>query len=321
MCSITDQIDGRRVVASISGGKDSAAMSLWLTEQGIDHDRVFIDTGWEHPATYDYLRGELTRVIGPITELRGELLMEDLIRKKGMFPSRQQRFCTQQLKVFPTQRYLASLDGDHINAVGIRAGESRARSHMSEWEWSKGFDCETWRPLIRWSEQDVFDAHARHGLKPNPLYLLGAQRVGCWPCLYARKAEIRMVADLTPERIDTMRDLETEVTDLAAARYAKKGETFESLGYSHPSWFQDPRPKKQPCRDCGGKGCDVCAHRGTRRYGGCMPIDKVVEWARGGDQRELFAAPYSEQGCMRWGLCETDYMTHAIDVVMSGGTT
>ena len=28
-------------------------MSLWLTEQGIEHDRVFLDTGWEHADTYD----------------------------------------------------------------------------------------------------------------------------------------------------------------------------------------------------------------------------------------------------------------------------
>src|SRR5258708_6462847 len=50
----------RRVAASISGGKDSAAMGLWLMEQGIDYDRVFADTGWEHPKTYEYLRGPLT---------------------------------------------------------------------------------------------------------------------------------------------------------------------------------------------------------------------------------------------------------------------
>ncbi len=44
MSDLTTRIAGRRVVASISGGKDSAAMSLWLTDQGIDHDRVFCDT-------------------------------------------------------------------------------------------------------------------------------------------------------------------------------------------------------------------------------------------------------------------------------------
>ena len=38
----------RKVVCSISGGKDSAAMALWLTEQGVEVDaRIFMDTGWE----------------------------------------------------------------------------------------------------------------------------------------------------------------------------------------------------------------------------------------------------------------------------------
>lgn len=64
-----EKLADRRVLASISGGKDSAAMTLWLTEQGIEHDRVFLDTGWEHPITYEYLRGDLTRALGPIQEL------------------------------------------------------------------------------------------------------------------------------------------------------------------------------------------------------------------------------------------------------------
>lgn len=313
-----EQLDGRRVVASISGGKDSAAMSLWLTENGVEHDRVFQDTGWEHPATYDYLRGELTRVIGAVTELSGPWKMRELVIYKGMFPSRQRRFCTQYLKIFPMQEYLKGIEEDHVNAVGIRRGESRARSRMTWWEWQEGFGCETWRPILDWSEQDVIAIHHRHGLKPNPLYLLGAQRVGCWPCIFARKAELCMLADLTPERVDLMRELEHDVAEAAAERYAVRGETFESLGYSRPTWFQNPNPKKQQCRDCGGKGCEVCNHRGTRRYGACMPIDDVIYWAKGGDQRELFAAPYSEQGCMRWGLCETDAMTHAVDVVIGG---
>ena len=57
---ILKTIRGRKVVASVSGGKDSAAMSLYLCEVGVAHERVFMDTGWEHRITYEYLRGELT---------------------------------------------------------------------------------------------------------------------------------------------------------------------------------------------------------------------------------------------------------------------
>jgi 3'-phosphoadenosine 5'-phosphosulfate sulfotransferase (PAPS reductase)/FAD synthetase len=279
-----DLINGRKVVASVSGGKDSAAMSLWLTEQGIEHDRVFIDTGWEHELTYEYLRGPLTDKLGAITEIKAPLLMEELILKKGMFPSRLRRFCTQELKVKPIIGHLAKLmdNGfDVLNAVGIRAGESASRAKMSEWEWQAGFDCEVWRPLIAWSEDQVIAIHARHGLPPNPLYLMGASRVGCWPCIFARKAEIRLIADKDPERIVRLRSLEERVGLAARARAAAKGQAL----VNDPAWFQ--------------------ARLGES--GSCWPIDKVVEWsrtARGGRQLELFA-PQHEEGCVRWGLCDT----------------
>lgn len=286
-----DRIAGKVVVASVSGGKDSAALSLWLTEQGIEHRRVFADTGWEADETYAYLRGPLAKAIGPIDEVRGDLLMPDLVRKKGMFPSRTRRFCTQELKVKPILRYLSRLcdEGhDPINAVGVRAAESEARAKLGEWEWQESYDTWLWRPLITWSEQDVIDIHHRHGLVPNPLYLRGASRVGCWPCIHARKSEIRHIADVDPGRIDEIRRLEADVAAAAQARHAAKGETFESLGYNRPAFFQAPGALRS-------EGAD----------GRCVPIDDVVAWSktsRGGRQVELFSAP--NEGCVRWGLCE-----------------
>jgi len=274
-------IEGKLVVASISGGKDSAALSLWLTEQGIEHRRVHMLTGWDHPVTGEYLRGELTRVLGPIEEIRGDLLMPDLVRKKGMFPSRTRRFCTEELKIKPMIRYIERIvDAGHdvVSAVGIRAAESEARSKMPEWEWNKDFDCWVWRPLIGWTEQQVIDIHTHHGLRPNPLYLDGAERVGCWPCIFARKSEIRMLADIDPARVDELRALEGEITAVARDRAVAKGEELKH----DRTWFQGQEA-----------GCT-------------MPIDEAVAWSRtsrGGKQVELFAPP--REGCMRWGLCET----------------
>jgi 3'-phosphoadenosine 5'-phosphosulfate sulfotransferase (PAPS reductase)/FAD synthetase len=280
------RIGDRLVVASVSGGKDSAALCLWLNEQGIQHRRVFADTGWEHPTVYDYLRGPLTKALGPIDEVQAEGGgLVELVRRKGMFPSKTARFCTVELKVKPIAAHLAQLGAEVVNAVGVRAEESPARRELAGWEWSDALDCETWRPLLRWTEEDVIAIHRRHGLPPNPLYLAGSRRVGCWPCSYSRKSEIRRVADLTPERIDEIERLEHEVTEAAVARYAARGETLESLGYAEPSFFSLRSPT------------------GTR----CVPIREVVRWSRterGGRQFPLFEQP-EDLGCALWGLCET----------------
>lgn len=271
---LKEKLAGRRVVASISGGKDSAAMSLWLTEQGIEHDRVFMDTGWEHPATYEYLRGPLAAKLGQITEIRGPLTMEQVIEKHGAFPSRKWRFCTRELKVEPLQRYLASLGEEAVNAVGVRAEESEARARMPEWEWSDALEVETWRPLLGWSFEDVRAIHNRHGLAPNPLYLWGAERVGCWPCINARKAEIRLIADVDPGRFVRLADLEERISAAAGASRSWFQARLEHPDGNYPPW----------------------------------PIKKVIEWSRtshGGRQFELFAAEPRDAGCMRWGLCDT----------------
>lgn len=279
------RLDGKTVIASVSGGKDSAAMSLWLTEQGIEHQRVFMDTGWESDVTYEYIRGPLTKKFGPILWLRPPRQMQELVMHKAMFPARLRRFCTEELKVKPLHLLLETLcaaGADIVNAVGVRAGESKARSKLPEWDGyrSRRGSWLTWRPLIEWSTEDVVDIHKRHGLEPNPLYLRGASRVGCWPCIFARKKEIRLIADTDPGRIDLIRRLE----DRVAAEAKRRNHKIDNP----PSFFH--RPTRQ--RD------------GSRPW---TPIDEVVEWSRtsrGGRQMELIPDE-GEQGCMAWGLCES----------------
>ena len=58
---LLDYIGDRIVVAAISGGKDSAAMTLFLKENEIPFEAVFMDTKWEHPATLDYISDYLPR--------------------------------------------------------------------------------------------------------------------------------------------------------------------------------------------------------------------------------------------------------------------
>jgi len=311
--NLKNTLAGRTVIANVSGGKDSTAMCLWFLEQDIPFEPVHQLTGWDNPVTLDYLRGDLARVLGPITEIRGPRLMRDLILHKGMFPSRQIRFCTRDLKIQPMQRYLRERDDDFVNAIGIRSDESRERAGAVEWEWSDTFDCEVWRPILAWTVDDVIAIHKRHNLRPNPLYLQGAERVGCWPCINSRKSEIRLLAITDPARIDEIEALEKEVGEAALDRWHRdrkawtdnpppepdKGsaawEKWEATRarlfdreLNPPTFFQDSAPNA------------------SGRYK-CVPIRKVVEWSmtkRGGKQFELFAGHTRDDGCVRWGMCE-----------------
>ncbi len=280
-----ERVGDRMIIASVSGGKDSGAMALALRAAGIPFRAVFMDTGWDHADTLDYIRGPLTNAIGPIEEIRSEHTMESLIRAKGTFPRQLRQFCTYELKVRPMRSYLDALmdDGeDVVNAVGIRAGESFRRARMTPWEHSEGFDCDVWRPLLHWTEQDVIDAHHEAGLLPCPLYLRGASRVGCWPCINASKDDLRVLIEHDPDRIDQIRALEQEIGGQVKARADARGEQYDHL----PAFFSRNLPE-----------------RNTR---GFVPVDEIVKWARtsrGGRQYDL-PGMNEERGCMRWGLCD-----------------
>lgn len=271
------------VIVSMSGGKDSTATALALREAGVDVARyVFADTGWEAPETYAHL-DELRRLIGSIDVCGVEGGMRARARYRGGFPSRMQRWCTRELKIEPLRKYhdaFSAEDGrDTVSTVGVRAAESQARSGLGSWEDDDRWGGYVWRPLIAWTVADVLAIHHRHGVPVNPLYFRGHNRVGCYPCIFSQKEEIRLIAKEAPERIDEIRAFEQEIDELRAARNVEKPGRYKP---SDATFF-------------------MSIDRTTTNY-----IDKVVEWARtdrGGRQLPLVQPPPSG-GCFRWGLCE-----------------
>ena len=293
-----EKLAGLPIVASVSGGKDSAALSLWLTSSASSIAASSRTRNGRPISRTSTCAARLLLRFGPIDEAAGARGFEELAIHKGMFPSRLKRFCTTELKVRPIQRYIKALDEDVINAVGIRAAESAPRAKMTRWEWSDSFDCWVWRPLLAWTMDDVVAIHKKHGLLPNPLYLKGATRVGCWPCINARKSEITLVAETDPARIDCIRALEQRVGDEAYARAERRAaEGKEPFVFrNRPTMFHSH-----------GRQMANAGNDDKSTWVPDVPIDSIVKWARtsrGGRQFQLDLHEPNDDGCVRWGLCE-----------------
>ena len=276
-------LNGRPLYCSMSGGKDSTALGLYLQERDIKFTPVFIDTGWEHPATYDYVRDVLTYEFGEPIVLRNERLydeessinggMEQLVSRNHMFPNPITRFCTHELKLNPMRNFLTrkyiETKKKPINCVGVRAQESSARSKLG---FVEEFDEGTvWRPLLEFSEEDVIALHNKYKVPPNPLYLKGYRRVGCYPCIYIRKEELRHLAYTNPERVEEISVIEQRVNKVRRDQGKK------------PSYFFHARIRSREAMD----------------------IHETVEWAKTKKGEVLDDVEEIENtGCMRWGLCE-----------------
>lgn len=209
----------------------------------------------------------------------------DLCIWKGRFPSRKKQFCTQFLKTEPLLEYqLGLIDQGLCEAVwawqGVRLDESQSRRSRLQGTGAcvRSFDVVgggifNYRPILRWTAADAFEAHALYGVKPNPLYTMGMTRVGCMPCINASKDEILEISKRFPGHIDRI-----EYWELMVAMASKR---------KAASFFPDP---------------DSDAHLNRRG------IRNVVEWSktkRGGQLMDFIRINEEPKACeSAYGLCE-----------------
>lgn len=218
-----------KYLVSLSGGKDSTACLLWALDTLPKKDIIpyFIDTKWEHESVYEYLVYLEKELDIKIIRLESEG-MEALSKRKKMMPNRVMRFCTENLKVKPTLEFYKTFQNkgiDFINIVGVRREEIKARENTEVFTISKQ-GIKTLFPIAYWDTQRVFDYIKSHELEVNPLYKKGFKRVGCYPCIFARKHELLMMEDKYKQRL---RNLEKEMQGIVGkAGFDKRKAKFFS---------------------------------------------------------------------------------------------
>ncbi len=109
-----------KVVIPLSGGKDSQVCLKLASQQFEAHEirALFCDTQWEHGLTYAHIE-KLRHLYGPIqidTITAGSV--PEQVLKHERFPQGGSRFCTEELKIWPTKRYLKALAEEQGSRLG-----------------------------------------------------------------------------------------------------------------------------------------------------------------------------------------------------------
>ena len=113
-----------RHILSLSGGKDSAALAIYMRDRVPEMDYVFSDTRKELPETYEYLERIEDYLGTRVHRLNADFGFDHWYDVYGgMIPSNHRRWCTKMLKLRPFEEFVG---GDPvINYVGLRADENR----------------------------------------------------------------------------------------------------------------------------------------------------------------------------------------------------
>ena len=183
-----------RHILGLSGGKDSAALAIYLKDLGRDEqiEYFFCDTGAELREVYDYL-DRLEDYLGrPIERLSsGRDFDHHLKRFNGFLPAPHARWCTRVMKLEPLEAFVG--DDPCISYIGIRADEQR-QGYISH------------KPNIKAAYPFIEDEIVRDDvfriLEESvgvPEYYKWRSRSGCYFCFFQRKDEWIGLAENHPD--------------------------------------------------------------------------------------------------------------------------
>jgi len=120
-----------RHVLGISGGKDSAALAIYMKDKypHLDIEYYTCDTGKELDETYQLIKNIEIYLGKKIEVLRGADSINEapfdlhIKRKGGFIPSANARWCTKALKLEPFEKFVGN--DPVVSYVGIRSDEER----------------------------------------------------------------------------------------------------------------------------------------------------------------------------------------------------
>jgi hypothetical protein len=225
------QAQPERHVLGISGGRDSAALAVFMRQHypGLNIEYYFTDTGKELPEVYEFL-GRLEGFLGrAVVRLNPDRDFDFwLSQYKNYLPSPQTRWCTRMLKIRPFEAWIrGDLDrGIKVTSyVAIRADETHREGHSSTHPnltvklplREHGIDLPGVKELLEASGVGL------------PAYYRWRSRSGCTFCFFQQKIEWVHLKDEHPTAFEEAKTYEKLARDHHSPFTWSQGESLEEL--------------------------------------------------------------------------------------------
>lgn len=213
-----------RHVLSLSGGKDSAALAIYMRDRVPDMEYLFHDALKELPETIDYLE-RLEAVLGkPITRSSSTDTFDHWLKiYRYMLPSNGRRWCTKMLKLRPFEEYIG--DDPVINYIGLRADENRTGYISTKPNITPRYPFQE-DGLVR---ADIIRILEDSGLGLPPYMAWGRTRSGCFFCFYQQRIEWVRLKQVHPELYQEAKEYERLSADRSDGFTWNERETLAEL--------------------------------------------------------------------------------------------
>ena len=220
-----------RHVLGLSGGRDSAALAVYMRENHpeLAIDYFFTDTGKELPEVYEFLI-KLEGFLGkPILRLNPDRDFDFWLKQYNNFlPSPQTRWCTRQLKLRPFEQWIRPFldDGDRVYSyVAIRADE----------EYREGYTSKHAHLTVRlpFKEAGIDKSGVLEILEGTglglPEYYEWRTRSGCTFCFFQQKIEWVRLRERHPDYFEEAKAYEKDAGEHGSPFTWSQGESLEEL--------------------------------------------------------------------------------------------
>lgn len=212
-----------RHILSLSGGKDSTALAIYMRDRVPEMEYVFCDTGKELRETYEYLARVEAYLGKPIVKLTDDRGFDHWLKVySGYLPSSRMRWCTRQLKIRPFEHYVG--DDTVVSYIGIRADENR-EGYISS------------KPNIKarypFKEDGIVKGDVLRILEESglgiPPYYKWRTRSGCYFCFFQRKVEWVGLKENHPDLFEEAKRYEKTDPETGERFTWSQGESLDEL--------------------------------------------------------------------------------------------